>query len=51
MQLIGTNLNVFSDVQCSDTNLMQYIISEHELKPSEVHIARSRFLSALKVQL
>lgn len=45
MQLISTN--VFSDVQCSDKNLMQYIILKHELKLSEVHIiARSLFLSA-----
>ena len=38
--------NIFSDVQCSDKNLMQYIILEHELKLSEVHIARSLFWSA-----
>lgn len=45
VQLIGTN--VFSDVQCSDGNLMQYIILKHELKLSELHVlARSLFLSA-----
>ena len=35
MPLIGTN--IFSDVQCRDKNLMQYIILDHELKLSEEH--------------
>lgn len=45
MQLIGTN--IFSDVQCSDKNLMQYIILKHELKLSEEH-GKITFLECLK---
>lgn len=45
MPLIGTN--IFSDVQCRDKNLMQYIILEHELKLSEEH-GKITFLECLK---
>lgn len=45
MQLIGTN--IFSGVQCSDKNLMQYIILKHELKLSEED-GKITFLECLK---
>ena len=45
MPLIGTN--IFSDVQCSDKNLMQYIILEHELNLSE-ELGKITFLECLK---